>query len=121
MRFADAGAPVHEGTASVTTATMPEPGGPLQASLEVNGTSFAFTGGAQPTGGAFSGVFDEYFSTPDGLARWKTRGIPPFGQGAGTVQASGGLAEQGLGAEPIPGDVVFPTDVSFVNGSATIP
>lgn len=119
--LADAGAPAYEGSASFTTATMPQAGGPLQAGLEVNGTSFTFTGAAQPPGGEFGGVFDEYFATPDGLLRWKTTGIAPFGQGGGSVQVSGGIAEEVLGAAPVPGYVVFLTDVAFVNGTATAP
>lgn len=119
--LAQAGAPVFEGTATVETAADPASGGPLRASLEVNGTSFQFTGGAQAPSGSTGGVLKEYFATPAGLATWKARGVAPYGQGAGTIQATGGLAEEVLGAQPVAGYVLFMSDLSFVEGTVTVP
>lgn len=119
--LADAGAPVYDGATSLMTATMPEAGGPLLASMDLNGTRFEFQGAAQPVSGGTGGTFKEFLSTPNGLATWKTTGAAPFGQGAGSVQVNGGFAEEVLGNQRVPGYVLFLADVSFVDGVATVP
>lgn len=119
--LADAGAPVFDGEATMTTVPAPQAGGPMRAELSVNGTSFAFTGAAHAPSGSTGGTFKEFFAVPGGYATWKVSGIAPFGQGGGTVQASGGLAEEILGAEPVPGYVLFFSGMSFVDGIATVP
>lgn len=119
--FAEAGAPVFDGTASISAGGAPGGGGPLQAMLDVNGTSFTLVGASQGQSGSFGGTFKEFFATAQGFPAWKTTGLSPFGQGAGTVQASGGLGEALLGGEPVAAYVVFVEDVSFVNGTASRP
>lgn len=117
--YADAGAPVFDGTATVTA--TPGPAGPLGARLEVNGTTFTFDGGSPAPSGSTGGTFVEFMHTPEGLASWKVTGVAPFGQGVGRVQVTGGLAEDVLGAAPVPGYVLYLTGMGLANGTATVP